>query len=403
MPYAVIDLETTGLKVDWHDRVVEIAIVQVDASGTIESEWCSVVNPERDLGPQYIHGISAAEARQAPTFGQLAATIVDRLHSRVLVAHNLPFDAEFLLAEFRRLGITLEFGHQHGLCTMRLAGQFMPGASRRLADCCATVGIELTNAHAALHDARAAANLLSHFISLAGPSWVRATPFPAWPELPSCAVAPMQRRAAGHTEPHYLTRLIERMPRTHNPDADAYLDVLDRALLDRHISLVEGEALVSIAGTLGLGRDDLLEVHRDYFLSLATIAVADGAITDAEEDDLVSVAALLALAPTDVERALRTARHAVALAGEALVSGVRRLHLRAGDTVVFTGDTGEPREVWEERAARAGLRVGTGVTRQTRIVVAADPDTMSGKAEKAARYGIPIIHPRAFTDMLQDL
>jgi hypothetical protein len=28
---------------------------------------------------------------------------------------------------------------------------------------------------------------------------------------------------------------------------------------------------------------------------------------------------------------------------------------------------------------------------------------MSGKAEKAARYGIPIVHPAAFTRMLKKL
>jgi DNA polymerase III subunit epsilon len=34
------------------------------------------------------------------------------------------------------------------------------------------------------------------------------------------------------------------------------------------------------------------------------------------------------------------------------------------------------------------------------VLVAADPDSMSGKARKAAQYGIPVVHPAAFLRML---
>lgn len=43
--YAVVDVETTGLRTDWHDRVVEIAIVQVDTAGRIESNGIPVIHP----------------------------------------------------------------------------------------------------------------------------------------------------------------------------------------------------------------------------------------------------------------------------------------------------------------------------------------------------------------------
>lgn len=48
----------------------------------------------------------------------------------------------------------------------------------------------------------------------------------------------------------------------------------------------------------------------------------------------------------------------------------------------------------------AGLKVGDNVTKKTKLLVAADPDSMSGKAEKARRYGIPIVHPTAYQHML---
>jgi DNA polymerase-3 subunit epsilon len=204
-------------------------------------------------------------------------------------------------------------------------------------------------------------------------------------------------------EPHFLSRLVERLPRTHRPSIDAYLDVLDRALLDRHISAVEANALVAVADRLGLAREDLDELHRHYLQALATVAALDGEIGDHERADLEGLADLLAVEPDYVSGVLSTARHAVALTGGPSTSPSKRLYLRQGDEVVFTGETRPPREVWEEQASAAGLRVGKDVTTRTRLLVAADPDTMSGKAEKAARYGIPIVHTSAFTRMLKRL
>ncbi len=406
MTYAVIDVETTGLRPSWHDRVVEIAIVQVDAAGAIESEWCTLINPQRDLGPQHIHGITAAEARLAPPFKDLAGAVAERLRGRVLVSHNWAFDSMFLAAEFERLGAGVPLDAETGLCTMALAAQFLPESGRALARCCRLAGVTLTNAHSALHDARAAAGLLAYYLSVTGtpPPWAhryRATA--PWPAFSATAAVPAQRRADAHFEPHFLSRLVEELPRTHKPNVDAYLDVLDRALLDRHISMVEADTLVSVADSLGLDRADLVELHEQYLQALATVAVLDGGRVDpGVREDLASVATLLGLDGESVDHVVGTARHAVTMLGGEPGPATRRLYLRRGDIIVFTGDTGEPREAWESRATAAGLRVGQKVTLQTRLLVAADPDTMSGKAARAAQYGIPIVHPKAFLRMLPD-
>ncbi|WP_432829780.1 exonuclease domain-containing protein [Dactylosporangium sp. CA-092794] len=402
--YAVVDVETTGLRTGWHDRVVEIAIVHVDAAGRIESEWCTLVNPERDLGPQHIHGITAAEARRAPRFEQLAGLVAGRLRGRIPAAHNWAFDGQFLAAEFERLGVKAPVQYEAGLCTMRLAGQFFPATSRGLADCCAAAGIRLTHAHSALHDARAAAQLLSHFLRVAGqpPPWAHrfAVDSAAWPVLPRTEAVLVNRRADGQVDEHFLSRLVDQLPRSHRPDADAYLDVLDRALLDRHVSATEADALIAVAAQLGLGRAEVVELHQHYLQALAAVAAADGVVTPDEQRDLETVAALLGLDGGRVDQMLRMARHAASLVGVRAAGTARRFCLDPGDIVVFTGDMGEPRDVWTARAGDAGLVVGDNVTRKTRLLVAADPDTMSGKAQKAARYGIPVVHPAAFLQML---
>lgn len=52
--------------------------------------------------------------------------------------------------------------------------------------------------------------------------------------------------------------------------------------------------------------------------------------------------------------------------------------------------------MWEERATAAGLVPERSVTKRTRLVVAADPDTLSSKARKARAYRIPIVDAATF-------
>jgi DNA polymerase-3 subunit epsilon len=395
--YAVIDLETTGLRTDWHDRVVEIAIVRLDGAGRIEDEWCSLVNPVRDLGPQHIHGISAAEARRAPTFAQLAGEVTGLLRGRLIAAHNLAFDSQFLVAEYRRSGFDLRLDLADGLCTMQLAASFLPTAGRSLYSCCRTAGVTLEHAHSARYDARAAAHLLAYYLAVAGqpPPWaplLAAATAARWPQVAPQEVVPVDRRRDEPPADHFLSRLVERLPRLYQPDADAYLDLLDRVLLERQISPPDAAALVSVAGTLGLGRGDALTLHRQYLQALATVAVADGGVATARQRaDLVGAAGLLGLDERHVDQALVVASR---------TGGPAVFALAAGDAVVFTGQTKEPREVWEARAAAAGLVVADRVTRNTRVLVAADLDTMSEKARTAHRYGIPVIHPAVFLQLI---
>lgn len=402
--YAVIDLETTGLNPWRHDRIVEIAIVHVDDGGAITSEWCSLVNPQRDLGPQRIHGIRAADARRAPTFSQLAPQITDALRGRVLVAHNVAFDGPFLDHQFTQIGHPTPIRTAANLCTMLLAGVFLPDSGRSLAACCASAGIPLENAHCALDDARAAAQLLGIYLRSGrepAPDWaaLRAAAASAtWPPLSGGSFAETRRSDPNAVPEHFLSRLVDRLPRvTEPPQADTYLALLDRALIDRRISATESDALVTRATALGLGKQDVVDLHAGYLADLAVAALEDGIVTDDERADLVAVAALLALRPDAVESALDRAASGAPVPRQRTRS---RWTLAPGDIVVFTGETPEPRGVWEERARAAGLRVEDAVTTDTRVVVAADIDTMSIKARKAHKAGIPVIDPATFAQMV---
>src|SRR3546814_20574881 len=93
--FAVVDLETTGLFPEYHDRIVEVAVVHVSRSGEIEGSWATLVNPMRDMGAQSIHGISAASATQAPPFSAISSHLSGLLRGRVPVPHHATFDSRF--------------------------------------------------------------------------------------------------------------------------------------------------------------------------------------------------------------------------------------------------------------------------------------------------------------------
>ena len=400
--YTVVDLETTGLFPKKHDRVVEIGIVVLSDDGVVEAEWTTLVNPQRDVGPTYIHGITARDVLEAPTFAEVAPVVIQTLAGRTLVAHNARFDTQFLDYEFERAGLGTR-PPTPSLCTMQLSGSYLRGASRKLKDCCAAARVNHAAEHTAMGDARAVAGLLSYYLGCAGVPvpWGdvnQRTRSHWWPaaevngEIRTCTRTGVPRRPDA-----WLDRITSALPR--NPDAriEAYLDVLEQAMLDGYLSAHEEEALIEVAMSLGLHRDQLAALHTTYLDSMAIQAWADGVVTDEETRQLVDVAGMLGLPTGLVHVALDRAE--CAQAGSARAGGFQ---LELGDQVAFTGALSVPRERWEELVEDVGLRHG-GVSKGTKVVVAADPDSLSGKAAKARHYGIPVITEAAFARMLADL
>ncbi|MEA5117997.1 MAG: exonuclease domain-containing protein [Propionicimonas sp.] len=397
--YTVIDLETTGFSPQLNDRVVEIAAVYVSESGQIEGEWTTLVNPGRDVGPTRVHGIAAKDVLDAPRFEDIAPHVLRSVTGRTIVAHNASFDTRFLAAELLRAGVPIQALPLPSLCTMQWAPRFLSAQSRRLADCCAAAGITLENAHSALGDARATARLLTAYLMCCG------MPIPwqqvsdqcahyAWPtyngQLPE--VRMVQRPSASQRRPDaWLDRIVARLPRASSVAEDSYLEVLGRALVDQYLSAHDQAELVALAADLGLGQEQLRDLHVRYLRAMGAVALADGVVTTEERRDLERVASCLGLGPGAVDQALAAPAPSTGLAAEGI-------QLHPGDRVVITGDTRRSRDEWISLLLAAGLQHG-GVTKSTRVLVAADPDSLSGKAEKARGYGVPVVTEAAFERM----
>lgn len=394
--FAVLDFETTGFAANHHDRVVEVGVVLLSPDGDTEDEWTTLLNPGRDVGGTEYHGISASDVLDAPPFAEIAPLLVRSLRGRIVAGHNISFDLRFLRAELERAGVLIDNPWLTGLCTMKWGGRLLSAASRKLQDCCDAADIVLENAHCALADARATAALLKCLLGRGGtpPPWAReirgAEMFP-WPDI---ADSPVQlavrgtipkRRPAG-----WLDRIVARMPRQDDGRIESYLELLESALLDHYLSRHEEESLISVAQELGLSRQLLSEIHWEYLRSMARVALADGIVTDEERGALIRVAELLGMTTDHIESALKLAP----------VRPTRvEFTLAEGDVLCLTGAMQRTRPEWVAELQQCGITVGS-LTRRTRVLVAADPDSTSGKAKKAREYGIPIINEDALTRLL---
>ncbi|MDT7849894.1 exonuclease domain-containing protein [Methylophilus sp. VKM B-3414] len=118
-----LDLETTGAT-PLKDRITEIALVRFD-HGVETARWQTLVNPQQPIPPfiQSLTGINDGMVAEAPTFAEVADTLLAFLEGTVLAAHNVRFDHGFLKTEFKRIGITLR---QKVLCTVKLSRLLYP-------------------------------------------------------------------------------------------------------------------------------------------------------------------------------------------------------------------------------------------------------------------------------------
>lgn len=98
LTYVIFDTETTGLAPS-SDEIVQIAAVRVVNGRRVEGEvFDTLVDPRRPIPPGStdVHGITDAMVRGAPTIDEAGAQFHRFAEGAVLVAHNAPFDLEFL-------------------------------------------------------------------------------------------------------------------------------------------------------------------------------------------------------------------------------------------------------------------------------------------------------------------
>jgi ATP-dependent DNA helicase DinG len=150
-PLAFLDVETTGLRPDLDDRVVEIALLRTQGAAEV-ARFVSLINPSRRLNPgaAQVNGITPAMLANAPTFDGLVDQLLPLLENVVVVCHNVPFDLSFLEAEMCRAGLPVWDGI--ALDTLAFARRQYWFRRNSLAAIASQLGIRPTGAHRALAD-----------------------------------------------------------------------------------------------------------------------------------------------------------------------------------------------------------------------------------------------------------
>jgi DNA polymerase-3 subunit epsilon len=382
--YVVLDTETTGtLKAD---RIVEIALVAFKGDEVIE-EWSTLINPQRDVGKTNIHGITASMVSSAPIFADVVNDIFRIINNRVLVAHNLGFDARMLIQEFNRANTQGDIGK--GFCTMTAARRLLPSDKSSLSDACNEFGINIIDAHSALGDCKMTMELFNHL------SEDEQEVSPAIVDYSSNTnpARILGRTAFSKKKDDSLERIQAFTKKVPFPTSDekfiAYLLLLNMAMQDLILSSEEQSELNNWAEDLGVSEKDVKKLHLGYLESFIQAALRDGVITVQEREMIEKVGAALHLP--------------VIIPDTAQPIKVNSDNLSVGKKVCFTGSAigfnGEQisREDLEALAAKVGLHPVSGVTKKgCDVLVAADESSMSGKAKKAKDWGIPVISVEKF-------
>jgi DNA polymerase-3 subunit epsilon len=164
----LFDTETTGFDPLTGDRVIEIAAIELINDLPTGEQFHALLDPERDIPSDStkVHGITNFHIEGKPKFAEIADAMLAFFGDAPLVAHNAPFDFNFISAELTRI-------KRPGLDTTRmidtlvLAKARFPGMPNSLDALCRRFEIDLSarTTHNALLDCKLLAEV---YVELTG-------------------------------------------------------------------------------------------------------------------------------------------------------------------------------------------------------------------------------------------
>ena len=164
MKYAIVDIETTGLRAG-KEKITEIAIYLHNGK-EVTGRFSTLVNPEKKIPYRITQmtGINDRMVEDAPKFYEIAKKIVELTDEAIIVGHNVRFDYSFIRHEF--LGLGYEY-RRKTIDTVKLARKLIPGQpSYSLGKLCKALGIDNHARHRADGDALATVKLFELLLSM---------------------------------------------------------------------------------------------------------------------------------------------------------------------------------------------------------------------------------------------
>jgi DNA polymerase III subunit epsilon len=334
--YCILDLETTGLSPDT-DGIVEIAMIRIDGHGNILDKFHSLINPLQSVKCTKIHGITDSDVANAPKIFDVAGHITRIMSEAILVAYNAYFDLSFLR---EKLFAPLDISQRHPyFCCMYMRGLIGLEPTRTdLCNACNLAGINIENEHQAFYDAQYTQKLFTHYLAIAEEtglknfsdlkrqgknyqfmkSWEFPLPLYSWKNLPSSSPKPrpIEIKESITTQAQKLSfkvdgssrsvtfvgnlikRIWDSVRTVKREGQEEYFACLTDALADRILQPREIDELRSVAWHYGLDKNEIQEIHNEFYQSVWDEAMKDGIITNEEKDDLEELVKLLGIEGT---------------------------------------------------------------------------------------------------------
>lgn len=165
----IFDTETTGLKAEGGDRIIEIGAIELVNRFPTGNTFHQYINADgKDIHPdaERVHGISADFLSDKPVFADIAEDFVKFFTDAKLIAHNAKFDMGFVNAELKRVSMN-PFPWTTVIDTLALARHKHPMGPNSLDALCKRYNID--NSHRTKHGALLDAELLADvYIELLG-------------------------------------------------------------------------------------------------------------------------------------------------------------------------------------------------------------------------------------------
>ncbi|MDT8448283.1 MAG: exonuclease domain-containing protein [bacterium] len=162
--FVITDIETTG-SLRGSDRIIDLAAIKVLKGQEID-RFEELVNPQKKISRHItrLTGIQNEDVEQAPPIEEVMPRFIDFMGDSVLVAHNAPFDFNFINAEIDRLGMP-RLKLPLPVCTFAVARRLLP----ELRACGVTglshhFGYEVDDRHRAMPDVMATHFFLNRFL-----------------------------------------------------------------------------------------------------------------------------------------------------------------------------------------------------------------------------------------------
>ncbi len=162
--FVVFDIETTGF-VAGTDKITEIAAVKIK-DGIILDEFSTFVNPERPIPKevQELTHITPAMVKDSETIREVLPKFLEFCQGSIVVAHNAKFDLSFINYHAKEFKLEKP---RYTIDTLSMARElFESYQNHKLGTIVANLGIELENAHRAINDARATAEVFNRMCEI---------------------------------------------------------------------------------------------------------------------------------------------------------------------------------------------------------------------------------------------